>query len=199
MSKKIPSPEFGEPPKEEKKQEQEPEPKPKEVGIEGSPSPDKHTKLESTESPDEIGRSTEKLRQTEEVRRKLEERKQDQPRQQEESPVIQNPTETVTVRGQQYTVEYVPKEKIYPAFGYGGGDRVVVRQDLSPRVKMFVRAHELYHCQDRATWGGWLGREIRANVAPGLKDPIGLLATVWATISDIDRMKFYLNRLKERR
>ena len=148
---------------------------------------------------DRISKSAEELRQIEEIRHKLEERKQNQPRQQEKPPVIQNPTETVTVHGQQYTVEYVPKEEIYPAFGYGGGDRAVVRQDLSPRVKMFVRAHELYHCQDRATWGGWLGREIRASVVPGLKDPVGLLATVWATISDIDRMKFYLNRLKERR
>ena len=88
MSEKFPSAEFGEPPKEEKKQENEPKPKPKEVGVESGPSPDKHAELESTESPDEISRSTEELRQIEEIRRKLEERKQNQPWQQEESPVV---------------------------------------------------------------------------------------------------------------
>ena len=108
-------------------------------------------------------------------------------------------TEIVTICGQEYIVEYVPREEIYPAFGYGGGKRAVVRQDLSPRVKRFVRAHEIYHCQDQATWGGWFGRELRANVVPGLKDPFGLFVTVWATISDFDRIKFYLKRIKEGR
>lgn len=201
MPEKFPSPEFGEPTKEERKQEpeQEPEPKAKEGRVESGSLPDNHNRPESTESPHKIDRSIEELRQIEEIRRTLEEREWTSPRQQEEAPVIQNPTEVVTVRGQRYTVEYVPKEEIYPAFGYGGGDKAVVRQDLPPRVKNFVKAHELYHCRDQATWGGWLGREFRANLIPGLKDPIGLLATVWATVSDIDRMKFYLNRLKEKR
>jgi len=111
--------------------------------------------------------------------------------------LCQNPTEIETIKGQQYTVEYVPKEDIYPAYGYGGGNSAVVRQDLPPRVKNFVKAHELYHCQDKSNFGGWLGREIRANVIPGLKDPIGLAATVWKTITDVDRIKFYLKRIKE--
>ncbi len=106
-------------------------------------------------------------------------------------------TEIETIKGQQYTVQYVSKEEIYPAYGYGGGNSAVVRQDLPPRVKKFVKAHELYHCQDKSNFGGWLGREIRANVIPGLKDPIGLMATVWKTITDIDRIKFYLKRIKE--
>ncbi len=107
-----------------------------------------------------------------------------------------NPVETVVKNGRRYTVEYVPKESIYPAFGYGGGDHARVRNDLPPRVKKFVKEHELYHCRDRATWGGELGSEIRANIIPGLKDPIGLAATIWKTVADKDRMRFYLNRLR---
>lgn len=98
----------------------------------------------------------------------------------------------------QILVKYVAKEAIYPAFGYGGNNRAFVREDLSPKVKKFVTAHEVYHCIDKAKWGGWVGREIRANVVPGLKDPIGLVATIWATISNVDRIKFYLKRIKYR-
>ena len=94
-------------------------------------------------------------------------------------------------------VVYILKEKIYPAFGYASGDTAYVREDLSPRVKRFVEAHELYHCRDKATWWGWFGREIRANLVPGMKDPVGLLATLLATISSLDRLIFYLKRIKE--
>lgn len=114
----------------------------------------------------------------------------------EKADVSKNPTETVIIDSKEYTVRYVPKEEIYPAFGYSGGDTALVRQDLAPRVQKFVRAHELYHCQDEANWGGWLGKEIRANIMPGLRDPIGLFATGWDTVSDFNRIKFYLNRLK---
>lgn len=108
-------------------------------------------------------------------------------------------TETVTIAGKQYTVNYVSKNEIYPAFGLSRGATARVREDLPPRIKNFVKTHELYHCRDRAKWGGWLGRELRANLIPGLKDPIGLLATVWATISDIDRIRFYWERFKKGR
>jgi len=99
--------------------------------------------------------------------------------------------------GNKYLVQYVPKEAIYPAFGYNGSGRAIVREDLSPRIKQFVTAHELYHLQDTATWGGWLGRELRANIVPGISDPIGLAATVWSSIFDIDRISFYLQRFKK--
>lgn len=116
----------------------------------------------------------------------------------EKETASKNPTEIEVIDGQQYFVEYVPKDDIYPAYGYGGGKNATVRQDLPPRVKNFVKAHELYHCQDKATWGGWIGSEIRANIIPGLKDPIGLGATILNTITDVDRIKFYLKRIKGR-
>ena len=144
-------------------------------------------------------KTPEEREQIDEIRHQLRQLQESAPTPlpQQEITAPQNPTEIVTIKGQKYTVEYVPKENIYPAYGYGGGNRVVVRQDLPPRVKNFVKAHELYHCQDKSDFGGWLGREIRANVIPGLKDPIGLAATVWKTITDVDRIKFYLKRIKE--
>jgi len=141
-------------------------------------------------TPEELGR-------IEEIQRQIHEKVR--PSLPQEQPILQNPTEIEIIDGQAYRVEYVPKEKIYPAYGYGGGKRAFVRQDLSSRVKNFVKAHELYHCRDRATWGGQLGRELRANMVPGLKDPLGLLATVWRTITSVDRVKFYLKRIKEGR
>lgn len=105
-------------------------------------------------------------------------------------------SEKVTRKGKDYTVRYVSKDSIYPAFGYAGGNIASVREDLPPRVKNFVKEHELYHCRDETTWGGWIGREIRANIVPGLKDPIGLLATIKASLTK-DRLKFYLKRFRQ--
>lgn len=76
------------------------------------------------------------------------------------------PTEVVLIDGKKYNVIYVPREEIYPLFGYASGHDAVVRDDLSPTIRRFVKAHELYHCRDTASWGGWIGREIRANVVP---------------------------------
>lgn len=71
------------------------------------------------------------------------------------SAVYNNNTEIVTIDGEQYTVKYVPRDEIYPAFGHSCGDNtVMVRKDLPPPVKRFVKAHELYHARDKATWGG---------------------------------------------
>ncbi|HDH31672.1 MAG TPA: hypothetical protein ENH26_02765 [Candidatus Wolfebacteria bacterium] len=104
--------------------------------------------------------------------------------------------EAVVIDGKQYVVKYVPKDDIYPAFGYAIGNNMIIRQDLPLRVKKFVKAHELYHCRDKSTWGGWIGQELRANIIPGLKNPIGLAIIVLKTISDLDRIKYYLKRIK---
>jgi hypothetical protein len=142
-------------------------------------------------------KTPEELKKIEEIRHQIQEKVPASPLQREE-PIPQNPTEIEIINGEQYHVEYVPKEDIYPAYGYYcGGNSVVVRQDLPPRVKKFVKAHELYHCQDKSNFGGWMGREIRASIIPGLEDPIGFAATVWKTITDVDRIKFYLKRIKE--
>ncbi|MEK9180784.1 MAG: hypothetical protein AAB871_00950 [Patescibacteria group bacterium] len=98
------------------------------------------------------------------------------------------------VAGRQVRVKYVSKDWIYPAFGLAFLDTAEVRSDLNPRVKRFVRAHELYHLGDSAKWGGWIGREIRANVACGLVDPTGLTLTIFASLNR--RLLFYWDRFK---
>ena len=173
-------------------------PKPKKESRPSQPESVKNQDItqEKPSAREPFEKTPEKLEKIEEIRRQIQEEAPVSPPQQEKS-ISQNPTEIEVISGQQYHIEYVPKEDIYPAYGYGGGNSAVVRQDLPPRVKKFVKAHELYHCQDKSNFGGWLGREIRANVIPGLKDPIGLATTVWKTITDVDRIKFYLKRIKE--
>lgn len=105
------------------------------------------------------------------------------------------PPETVTINGETYYVIYVSKKDLYPAYGYAIGNKAIVREDLPNRVKTFVKAHELYHCQDKSQFGGRLGQEIRANIIPGLKDPLGLAATAWKSLTDIDRIRFYIERI----
>lgn len=92
-------------------------------------------------------------------------------------------------------VEYVSKDSIYPAFVYARNGIAIVRNDLPPRVQNFVVKHELYHLRDTHEWGGWIGKEIRANVKAGLHDPIGLLATTKASLHK-ERLKFYVGRFK---
>lgn len=102
------------------------------------------------------------------------------------------------VSGRPMTVKYVSKEALAPAFGRASFGAAEVRADLSPRVKRFVRAHELYHLGDRALWGGWIGRETRANIVPGLADPAGLISTVFASLTP-ERLGFYRDRYRNGR
>ena len=105
-------------------------------------------------------------------------------------------TETVMMDDTKCFVKYVDKESIRPGFGYVAGNNISVRDDLDQGVKKFVRARELYHCWDTATWGEWMGRELRANLIPAIKDPKGLWTTTWKTISDYEHMKYYWQQLQ---
>src|SRR3990167_4065603 len=82
-------------------------------------------------------------------------------------------TEIVTAGDRRIFVRYLTKESLGAYFGYQVGSHVAVRHDLPPRARNFVLQHELYHATDEASWGGWIGRELRANAGPALKDPIG--------------------------
>jgi len=86
---------------------------------------------------------------------------------------IQRPQnqEEVVYGGKKYLVRYLSRDELGAEFGHAyGADECVVREDLSPRVKNFVKHHELYHLRDTSNFGGWIGREIRANLIPGLKE-----------------------------
>lgn len=97
------------------------------------------------------------------------------------------------INGKEVKINFVPKASLYPAFGIAYRDEVRVREDLSPRIKRFVLAHELYHAGDYASWGGWVGKEIRANLVPALSDPLGFVSTSFASLSP-SRLLFYAER-----
>ncbi len=114
-----------------------------------------------------------------------------------ERPLAQLTVETLDVKWKKVYIKYVPKEKLAPAFWYCYEDWYIeVRDDLPPRVKKFVRSHELYHHSDTSEWWWWIWREVRANLFPGLKDPIWLLATIYATLTTKERIDFYFDRIK---
>ena len=109
--------------------------------------------------------------------------------------------ETHIINERKYIVRYVPKDKIAPAYWYChyNDGLIEVREDLSETVKRFVRSHELYHAGDSSDLWGWIWREARANIIPGLKDPIGLISTIWHSLTDKDRIHFYMKRFREGR
>ena len=117
---------------------------------------------------------------------------------------ILNEDRIIKVAGQDVKVYYLSKEELNKqrlgaAFGFAHQDIlspfVYVRQDLPERVKKFVLHHELYHIRD-TRHDHWILREIRANLIPGLKDPLGLLATIVMTLGSKDRLRFYWQRFR---
>lgn len=101
--------------------------------------------------------------------------------------------------GREISVYYTSKDDLAPRFGEQSGRTVRVREDLSLRVKRFVRRHEMEHIYDKGGRGGDIGEEIRVNLRAGLKDPIGLVATIYATLADKERRKFYWDRYVRRK
>lgn len=67
-------------------------------------------------------------------------------------------------------------------FGYSLQNTAFIRADLPMRVRKFVIKHEFHHLQDKRSWLGWIGSEVRANVVCGVRDPIGLLLTITASL-----------------
>lgn len=107
-------------------------------------------------------------------------------------------------KGQEFKIYFISKDKMRPFFGRayfdnGKGSYGEVRENLNPIVQKFVIEHELYHLTDKSKWMGRLGMEIRANIIPGINNPIGLFATILATLFSFERIKFYFNLIKRRK
>lgn len=106
-----------------------------------------------------------------------------------------------TYKGQKFKIYFVSKDKLGLAFGRaylkneGEESYGEVREDLNPIIKKFVIEHELYHLTDKSRWMGILGMELRANIIPGIRNPIGLFVTILATLFSLERMKFYLKKV----
>jgi len=106
--------------------------------------------------------------------------------------------EIIKIGDDEISLKYVSKEEIYPLFGYAKGKTAVVRKDLPLSVKNFVKTHELYHCIDKKTWGGWIGQELRANLFAAVKEPLGFFVTTFLTLTSKDRLKLYIERFRKK-
>lgn len=93
-------------------------------------------------------------------------------------------------------IHYVEKTELGRAFGSFEGDRILVRKDLPDAIKRFVVAHEEYHSTDM-TSGHWITRELKASLFPGIKDPIGLVRTIFASLTP-ERLGLYTDQIIDR-
>ena len=103
-----------------------------------------------------------------------------------------------TTRNGKFTINYIDPSimGLNSSFGYIVGNQIYIKSDLSPRVENFVIQHELYHAKDQRVWWGWIGKELRANLLCGLKNPFGLIATICASINRT-RLVAYWHALKK--
>jgi len=95
-----------------------------------------------------------------------------------------------------YTVQYVPKKQIAPLFGEArnefGNEIALVRNDLPKDMIKFVTYHELYHLQD-IKHKTKFSREINASLAAAPYSFIGFIETIFMTVVNFNRIKYYLN------
>lgn len=101
--------------------------------------------------------------------------------------------------------EYISEEEMVrrtkkPLLGYATKDSIWVRRDLNPKIKSFVRQHELEHVK-RFRVGKrqptWFREELLVSIKAFPKEPIGGILTVLRSISDPRRFKYYWNTYKE--
>jgi hypothetical protein len=90
-----------------------------------------------------------------------------------------------------FEINYMDTATMDGFFGYAVSGKVFVRSNLPDPIQQFVIEHEKYHLRDRRSWLGWLGAELRANTYCGLRDPIGLIKTLLASLSKL-RLKTYV-------
>lgn len=104
---------------------------------------------------------------------------------------VELPTETK----EGIPIQYVDKSVLGRAFGLYSGDTILVRNDLPQAVQRFVAAHEEYHSTDKNLGRAhWITSEVKANLFPGIKDPAGLVKTIFASLSR-ERLGFYAEGL----
>ena len=101
-------------------------------------------------------------------------------------------------------ITYVPKSKIYPAFGDARETPPIirVRKDLPKVVQKFVLEHEKYHLKDWQKLSekdkeyNWIWGEIKAGFYGAIKHPFGFFVCVLMSLSPA-RLKFYLQRVRK--
>lgn len=77
-----------------------------------------------------------------------------------------------------YEIRYLAMDEMKDFFGYALQEKVYIRNNLSTKVESFVIYHEIYHLKDGSHWFGWVGSETRANIAAGVREPMGFFLTI---------------------
>ncbi len=101
-------------------------------------------------------------------------------------------------------INYVPKTKIYPAFGeaWEKTQTINIRKDLPKAVQKFLIEHEKFHLKDWAHLNknkkeyNWIIGELKAGFYGAIKHPFGFLICFLMSLSP-SRLKFYWKRFKE--
>jgi hypothetical protein len=102
------------------------------------------------------------------------------------------------------TVKFVPKDKIYPAFGYlhysplsfGFPALMEVRDDLNRFEVSFLLVHEFGHMDDMKNKEGFIHKELESNFMGLFYPIIGAVLIAVKSLSP-DRLKWYWKRWKE--
>ena len=93
-------------------------------------------------------------------------------------------------------VEYVPKEKLYPAFGrcFRTTRTIWIRSDLPFPAQRFLYWHEMHHLTDTPE-EGFFKVEWKANLSGIRHELWGAIVVIWLSVSSWDRWKLYIARI----
>ena len=75
--------------------------------------------------------------------------------------------------------------------GFAKNGEAYISEELTRNVRRFVINHEIYHLNDKHRWLGYFGKELRANIICGLKDPSGLLATTISVMKSGGLLRYF--------
>jgi len=105
--------------------------------------------------------------------------------------------EKIAKGGREYLVVYFKSDEIPNLLGAitDGSNVIIVRDNLPPRVKEYVKKHELNHCQDKSSWAdgsliGHIINEARIEFKTAIRSPIGFLATEFFKLKSMSKKVF---------
>lgn len=95
-------------------------------------------------------------------------------------------------------IDFVPKDKIYPVFGYcdTANRRFVIQEGLSRFEQCSLLVHEFGHLDDLQDKEGFVHKEIESISLSMFYPIIGTIMIVFKSLTP-DRLKWYWRRIRE--
>ncbi len=85
-----------------------------------------------------------------------------------------------------------------PKYGYSNNVNTIwIDKGLPNYVARFIREHEAFHIRDKSK--NWLWREVKANTFAAICHPLGFVYVTWHTIFSLERIKYYIQRVKTKK